>query len=441
MEGRKKKKKVSKLKDLSTNLPPELCIDHILPALPVKTLLQFRSVCKLWRDTIDDPRFVSIHFTLSKNNVDKKKVIAIENFGVLHKKRHKLTIRHGKTLRKQTDLFQHPYRYYFQGSCNGLFFVVGWQQLKLWNPSIRKSMSIPPCPLDPHFRYRKYFFGFRPSSNDYAVYAFQSDKSSRMNVSVAVYTLSDNLWNIRSCKLSLPPDYNIDYDSFDPYSVLMCGGKAVFHDGVLHWFNTGYGNKTHLISFDFDVEKFSGLELPDNRHAQAWTTFRFLFVLGKLLALFSISSEHSSIWVLKNESWDLLFSTTSSSVRYDYINEHPDVVTKVAFYAEDGGVTLVYGKVGYKIMSDEIQELNKTMSPKLIIDTYTESLVLYKGCQGQCLSILLYIDFRFRVQNLSGIASTPDMTVVSDTLRKQSDLLHSTEIPFSSEAATACFPG
>ncbi|XP_074313581.1 putative F-box protein At1g32420 [Silene latifolia] len=359
------------------NLPSELWINHILPTLPVKTLLRFRSVCKLWRNTIDDLRFVSEHLTLSTNNVEKNQVIAIEMLRPGEKLICRLRVVNKNTLRKEADLFEQT-ECGFKGSCNGLFLVICYDcklrpsTVKLWNPSIRKSLILPPCPLLDDFHlhsYVKYIFGFRPSRNDYVVFAFR--EGMPMEFSVAVYTLSDNLWNIRDYKQGL---------SRHNLFMLSCEDQFVYRDGVLHWF----GKDPHLISFDFELEEFSYLELPDVSQASITDhTFRYLFVLGESLALFSISSKWSSIWVLKNKLWNLWFTGTKWFAGFYYILKNPFVATRV--FVENGGdITLVFGKAIYKIMSDEIQELNGSLNSQyLILDNYMESLVLHKGCQGR----------------------------------------------------------
>ncbi|XP_074313666.1 F-box/kelch-repeat protein At3g23880-like [Silene latifolia] len=391
-------KKHSKTSDAYQYLPSELWTNHILPTLPVKTLLRFRSVCKLWRSIIDDPPFVADHFILSTNNVHKNQAIAIENLGDRGKEGRRLTVTDRNTLTKQADVFHHPDEYYFQACCNGLFlveespyrYIISGRSryMELWNPSIRQSLRLPPCPLA-HGTNDKmaYIFGFRPLRNDYVVYAFRLDEHTPMKASVAVYTLSDNLWNIRNYKLSVPRSL------FMPFRKRMCGNECIFLDGALHWFgrppNYRYEpRRTYLVSFDFEVENFSYIELPDSSPWPAITrTYRFLFVLDKSLAIFIISAAYSSIWVLKNEMWNLLFSTTSCLKGFNYICKHRHVVTKL-FYAEDGGITMAYGQVGYKIMSDKIKKLDKSLSSYLILDTYMESLVLHKGCQGQILHSL-----------------------------------------------------
>ncbi|XP_074313662.1 F-box/kelch-repeat protein At3g23880-like [Silene latifolia] len=399
--------------NIYNNLPLELWTHHILPTLPVKTLLQFRSVCKVWRDTIDDLRFVSKHMTLSTNNVEKNQVIAL---GRGEKLRYRLTVVNKNTLRKQADLFEQSGDYVFHASCNGLFLaqprfitydgnwrLLGSPTVNLWNPSIRKSLNIPPCPLLDNFHFYsdvKYIFGFRPSRNDYVVFAFLDDENRPMSFvqanlimpvsfSVAVYTLSDNLWNIRDYKLIL---------SLDNLLMLSdCVDQIVYRDGVLHWLGkdphpkSDQGDpsfRTHLVSFDFELENFSYLQLPDVSQASKTETFRYLFVLGESLAIFSISSEWSSIWVLKNKLWNLWFSGTKCFAGFNYIRKNPSVATRV-FVEHGGDITLVYGKAIYKIMSDEIQELNESLNlQNLILDNYMESLVLHKGCQGQVINSL-----------------------------------------------------
>ncbi|XP_074313661.1 F-box/kelch-repeat protein At3g23880-like [Silene latifolia] len=397
--------------NIYNNLPLELWTNHILPTLPVKTLLRFRSVCKLWRDTIDDLHFVSKHFTLSMNNADKNQVLSIEKVEPQEKQpqpARRLTVRNKNTLRKQADLFEQPDTNYYFASCNGLFLVQPivvnvdeeWRPLeictpKLWNPSIRKSLTLPTCPLPrDSLLFNKvinqYVFGFRPSRDDYVVFAFRVEAIMPMNVSVAVYTLSDNLWNIRDYNLSLSPHL---------FFMLSHGGGIFCPDGVLHWFGrdlhpmsdrSGHCLDTRLISFDFEIEKFSDLELPDvNQAANAQQSFRRLFVLGESLALFSISSKWSSIWVLKDKLWNLWFTGTKWFAGFDYIRKNPSVYHTRVFVENGGDITLVYGKASYKIMSDEIQEFNELLNwSSLRLDTYIESLVLHKGCRGQIIDSL-----------------------------------------------------
>lgn len=47
-------------------LPNDIIVSHILPKLPVKSLVRFKCVCKSWRSLICNPSFSDQHLALSK---------------------------------------------------------------------------------------------------------------------------------------------------------------------------------------------------------------------------------------------------------------------------------------------------------------------------------------------------------------------------------------
>ena len=57
---------------MSKNLPipelPQEIITNILSRLPIKSLLQFKSVSKLWLSLISNPQFVELHLKQMKEN-------------------------------------------------------------------------------------------------------------------------------------------------------------------------------------------------------------------------------------------------------------------------------------------------------------------------------------------------------------------------------------
>ncbi|XP_074321650.1 F-box/kelch-repeat protein At3g23880-like [Silene latifolia] len=260
-------------------LPPEVWT-QILLSLPAKTLLKFRLQGLL------DERWL-------------------------------LTVREAETLRSTDLIFRKSdsYRYRISSSCNGLLLVEvgqygphGYQEdLKLWNPCIRKSLLLPTCPLSLSFFTTMYLLGFSPDSKDYKVVAFAFEISDDIlpgKLHSAVYTLRDQLWTVGN---------PITTCMRNPYSLL----TAVFFRGATYWLaeNDYQRNEpTHLGSFDFDKENIDFLELPFTLDATRF--YRFLFLLGGSLAVFSISKVTSSIWVLEqgNEKgpWTLVFREINS---------------------------------------------------------------------------------------------------------------------------------
>ncbi|KAL8479715.1 hypothetical protein ACS0TY_026590 [Phlomoides rotata] len=58
---------------------PHDIMENILSRLPVKYLIRYKSVCKLWEATISDPRFAEIHLQQYKNS-SSRSLLAFEQF-------------------------------------------------------------------------------------------------------------------------------------------------------------------------------------------------------------------------------------------------------------------------------------------------------------------------------------------------------------------------
>ncbi|XP_074265206.1 F-box/kelch-repeat protein At3g23880-like [Silene latifolia] len=273
-------------------IPPELHT-QILANLPTKTVLRFRCVCKSWCEIIDNRDFITQHRNLCKiNSVNSKLLLSLEGSGRYGRKGCSLTVRHADALRRTHHILKSTQRYYLLGSCNELLLTLDHidtryrQNLMLWNPCIRKSLRIPPSPMS--FRAVVYLFGFASCSKDYNVIetSFGQDGGS---MSVAVYTLSDQQWSLRNDDLNKRLFWQ------------NCSPKTGFiFQGAAHWISddpNGDGNpagsSTLLVSLDFDLEKFTYLELPfasDDIGA-----LRFPFRLRESLAVFCISSVKSCL--------------------------------------------------------------------------------------------------------------------------------------------------
>ncbi|KAL9244060.1 hypothetical protein vseg_017872 [Gypsophila vaccaria] len=375
----------------SRYLPPELWTHNIIPRLPVKKVFQCRTVCRTWCAGIDTPAFVAAHSKLSDKNTDKNPVLAIEKLGLYGHEGCRLTVRRRNSLRKCANIVKTYGTYYLSVRCKGLLFVQddSTRTLKVWNPSIRKSLTLPQCPLVPAgYGNIKYLFGFRPLIDDYVVYAFRADHAENdlMSTSVAVYTLSDNRWRIRDDKMSLPNWL------FERARKIMCDDKSVYVDGEVHWLRYDLYEcnrlvRPCLVSFNFNAELFSFTDVPGSRPISPCAIFRFLFVAGDTLAVFALSYINSSVWVLKNNVWDLWYLGHSSPDAYRYICDHPNE-TATFLYLSDrvDNVRFIIGKISYNIMTNEAIRVLKTLTSRLILDTYVENMVLHRGCDGQILT-------------------------------------------------------
>ncbi|XP_074265381.1 F-box/kelch-repeat protein At3g23880-like [Silene latifolia] len=366
----KTKKTITLLK--SKYIPPEL-LTLIFAPLPVKTLVRFRCVCKYWCSIIDHPDFVSMHYKLCKSNIDSKKLLAFERLGLGGDEGCLLTVRQSNRLGKSAQIFKSSKDYSLFGKCNGLLLMYySSYQLRLWNPSIRKSLAIPSCPLSYNWSHHVvYLFGYANDSKDYKIIAisFEKDESSTKkpvrNTWVAVYTLNDKKWRLRNNH-----DLNIScwyFTCMFPYnSYQTTASNALIFQGAAYWIGNdpnnpdidSYYESTHLISLDFDLEKFTYLELPFALEKNSG----FMLRLGESLAVFNPLDVTAPLWVMEQENktgaWSRWFSGPLS---WDYCEFFDEPTETPVFYYE------------------HFRKLGRQMSSYSDLDTYLESLVLCKG--------------------------------------------------------------
>ncbi|KAF5797326.1 putative F-box domain-containing protein [Helianthus annuus] len=191
---------------MSANIPFEIQEEIIKRVLPVKSLIQFRSVSKQWKSLIDSPEFIADHSVLRL------------------------------------------------ASCHGLVFLYGYSRdlandlIVLWNPSIRKSVGIASAPYG--YGYGDVFgFGVCPKTSDPTIvkitYLSKPYKAE-------VFTLSSGAWKSISKNL--------------PYKLLYFISRQVVIVGVIHWaaFDLSVDKAPcKIISFDLTTKEFGEVELPD----------------------------------------------------------------------------------------------------------------------------------------------------------------------------------
>ncbi|XP_074265330.1 F-box/kelch-repeat protein At3g23880-like [Silene latifolia] len=277
-------------------LPPELWASIIIN-LPVKTLLRFRCVCKSWCSIIDQPDFAYTNLKLCKIDSNETKIVALESLGEYGTKGSALTIRQGNTLEETAHIFKSTDSYDLIGRCNELLLLNRYvhypnfkTEIRLWNPSIRKSLLIPTCPLVD----AKYLLGFSPRCKDYKIVAMLSNHSK---IHVAVYTLREKTWSVRNNCLDVISSY-VEL----MFTARFYKQKAAFYfQGAVYWFGMDLrgshlavytlSRQNYLVSFNFDSERFTLLEIPQETKETSRSYLRFLFILGESLAIFSITKK------------------------------------------------------------------------------------------------------------------------------------------------------
>lgn len=241
-------------------------LEHILCRLPVKTLLQFRSVCKSWYAIITSPTLISIHANWFSNN----------QFGYLIKHRGPEISSLDKSMFNLIEKLELPhhhlksFEFNLVGSCNGLLcltkeFVANnkFPSTYIWNPSIRVCKELPLPPLQIITFIDKNLisyecasgFGFDGQTNDYKVFHIVRAKSNLEDFVIInlVYSSKNQSWRVVEAA-------HDDYDQFafpSPY----IGCRTSFN-GAFHWIPNWDSKSRSIMRFDFCDETIRKTKLP-----------------------------------------------------------------------------------------------------------------------------------------------------------------------------------
>ncbi|XP_050241327.1 F-box/kelch-repeat protein At3g06240-like [Quercus robur] len=331
---------------------PEDMVEEILLRQPVKSLLRFSCVSKLWHALITSPKFTRILLSQNRmnmvvltndcipqifdyeallyppqnNNGDDDDVVCDEGseFGaideallypqnnnhVVYDEYSEFGVDVGFPLRgaNNEDVYTKL------SSCNGLVCVefFNWKrkmtEVLLWNPSTRSYREIPrsrPTPLSSE--YFSFGFGYDYSTDDYKIlrpYRFYQNtfqKRLKFNLTaddfqIEMFSLKTFSWrtiqdqnNICTQKLSPSPYNNISLN------------------GAIYWIVKPH-NKPSIIYFDLAGEIFHELPWPcaeifDCHYSE-------LGIFGQHLCL-SVTDEINlcvELWVMKESSWTRLLT-------------------------------------------------------------------------------------------------------------------------------------
>ncbi|AES79465.1 F-box protein interaction domain protein [Medicago truncatula] len=301
-------------------LPFDLVLE-ILYRLPVKSLMQFKCVCKSWKSFISHPKFAKKHFCVSTKTHHlffhcKPK----GSFEYIIKAFPLSTIFTKKVTPTATTTQQLDYPLSnpnclncdrIRGSCHGILCIVLYTgYVILWNPSIRKFTKLPSLEI---------------LWNN--VVAFSSTYHNGVSdVQTHVHTSGTNFWRrIQNC----------------PRNLYKESGKFV--GGTLYLLPYDH---LSIVSLDLEKESYQELFLPDYR-----STYVFRKSLCVLKDCLCILSSHigcsSEVWLMKeyinSESWTKLFHVPPliegvGSVIYEralYVYEN-DLVLLVVYNSRDG---------------------------------------------------------------------------------------------------------
>ncbi|KAL3502787.1 hypothetical protein ACH5RR_037236 [Cinchona calisaya] len=316
---------------MSDYLPEEVWTD-IFARLPVKTLLQIRSVCRLFASIISNPTFASAHINKT-NHHSHSQTLFLRYFTEKesHKKEnyllfttyccnHKYRIFDDPNCKRLDFPFKARSGCHFRivGSCNGLICLSDdsdfeYSGVILWNPSIKRFLNLP-RPWVTKRKYSSYMFvlgfGYDEKSDDYKVVrvAYIKGRNGRDLIppEVELYSLNSRSW--RSYNAGSPP-----------YGIFGYPWSQPFVNGAVHW--VGYdpcvvkGNESRgvIVAFDLRDEVFREVKLPSCLEQFGWDVS--IMAWGNKLAVlqydYSPHKKYCSVWVMEEygvaESWKKLY--------------------------------------------------------------------------------------------------------------------------------------
>ncbi|KAL5065316.1 hypothetical protein RYX36_027053 [Vicia faba] len=247
-------------------LPHELII-QILLRLPVKSLIHFKCVCKLWFSLIShDTHFANLHFQLN-SATHTSRILFLSN-----STHEALSIDfeaslHDDTASVSLNLPEDFRGFEIRGSCRGFILFCSSLNIYLWNPSTDAEYF--------------YGFGYDDSTDDYFV-----------------VSMSPNTWEQVE-----GPHFPYNFQEDDP----KCG---LLYKGAIHWLAFRYDLQTDVIlAFDLIERKLSYMLLPTDSDGSPleWG----LWVYGEFLSVYTkyYPNDIVKIWVMKeykvNSSWTM----------------------------------------------------------------------------------------------------------------------------------------
>lgn len=363
---------------MSDHLPTEIVIE-ILKRLPVKSILRFTLVCKLWYSIITNPNFITIHLNHNRNNNN----LLVRFYTNNDRKEHYLLLPDVEKFDENSVELEFPFYSsigYFRiiGSCNGLIclcddYFQDAENVIIWNPCVRKSITLafPEKPPNPYMCVIG--FGFDSSKNVFKVVRVVYEKEClnqlRVPPDVEVYEQGGLGWRTIGCA---PPHYCM---------VEFMWSQVFVHDSV-HWIAydpcVADGFYNLIIAFEMKNEVFREIKLPPDVADQRPTCLS-VTLFGDSLAVFCGGQSGSgacSVWVMRDygvfESWVNLYNINL-----------PGVLSRSLGFRNNGEI-VISSDTGDLISFDGD---TKTMTNTIIrgsayslkVQSFVESLILLKG--------------------------------------------------------------
>ncbi|KAK6784819.1 hypothetical protein RDI58_018274 [Solanum bulbocastanum] len=353
---------------MSDYLPKDVLVE-ILSKLPLKTLVQCTTICKSWYYIIINPNFISLHHNTYINTAGRRPLLFVRHFNMFDRVERYALHFDDEELGDSSDAdsfeeyleLKCPERSRSEylrivGCCNGLICLSDdydkfTDTVVLWNPIIRKHVSLP----NPNLGYNGrgsciYGFGFDGVKHDYKVVRVVYNSTATEDYKLQIPPTIEFLDKLRAVKFLVPPGvevYSLSSgvwrtisDACPSYILHQNHSVSTFLNGAVHWIashssddDDGNGNSNNdcncsgsssssnsnskdcsfIVALDVATEKFSEISLPDSV-AERNVMKLDVMITGTSLALIEYEkfwqSDYCWIWVMKEygvvKSWSRL---------------------------------------------------------------------------------------------------------------------------------------
>ena len=357
------------------DLPQELII-QILLRLPVKYLIHFKCICKLWFSVISDPRFANSHFQLNLAKHTRRFLCISALSPEIRSIDFDAFLNDAPVSPNFNCLLPGSYfPFEIKGSCRGFIFLYHHPNIYIWNPSTRSKRPIPMSSFNSEAYINLYGFGYDQSRDDYIV-VLLSNECNQFLVGVPqshleFFSFRDNTWK--------------EIEGSDlPYIDNNGEGEGVFLNGAIHWLASRHDLALDVIvGFALTERKLLEMPLPNDVDHGA-LVHSGLWVFGEFLSIWAKDNANDTIeiWVMKeykvHSSWTKTLVLPQHAIPDHSINAnyfHP------IYFTENGDIIGKYGGTRLVKYNDKGQLLGLHTfcnSPSEVV-VYTESLLSLSG--------------------------------------------------------------
>ncbi|EES06466.2 hypothetical protein SORBI_3004G082500 [Sorghum bicolor] len=217
----------------------------ILAFLPGRDVVKSRSVCKFWRDCVEEPSFVDRHLNNACRFHQSIACFTSLDHGLVH-----MYTFDPATMNFRSVELVFSSRFNMSGPCNGLVCAYDIKgDAEVLNPTTRKHFRLPDSVLKVQSLYSEYFVGFVPSTKEYKVVSIRHHVRFLTFEICTIGALSWRTWR-----------------TIHESAELLKATKAVIVNDGMYWLLLNEASShlcREILTLNLTDERFSKIPIPD----------------------------------------------------------------------------------------------------------------------------------------------------------------------------------